>query len=55
MARVERGVVGRLAAIKGAKPVALSAAVVDTPYAFQANADALSEAAIDHYSNGVWT
>jgi len=49
MARVERGVVGRLAASKGAKPAALRAAVVDTPYAFQANADALSEAATDYF------
>jgi len=50
MARVERGVVGRIAAGQGGATAApLRVAVVDTPYAFQANADALSQAAIDYF------
>ena len=50
MARVERGVIGRLAASRGLEPAALRVAIVDTPYAFQANVDALSEAALDYFN-----
>ena len=50
MARVERGVIARLAAARGVEPSAIRVAVIDTPYAFQANAEALSEAALDYFS-----
>jgi cyanophycinase-like exopeptidase len=50
MARVERGVIGRLAAGRALDPAALRVAVIDTPYAFQANAEVLSAAALDYFS-----
>jgi hypothetical protein len=49
MARVERGVIGRLAASRGLEPSTVRVAVIDSPYAFQANADALSAAALDFF------
>jgi hypothetical protein len=50
MARVERGIVARLAAAHGGDAGAIRVAVVDSPYAFQENADALSASALDYFS-----
>jgi cyanophycinase-like exopeptidase len=50
MARVERGVVMRVSAGRDGNPGPLGVAVLDTPYAFQANKDALSEAAVDYFA-----
>jgi cyanophycinase-like exopeptidase len=49
MARVERNVIGRVAAAHAGDTSAVGVAVVDSPYAFQANADALSAAALDYF------
>jgi cyanophycinase-like exopeptidase len=48
MTRVHREVVRRLAANRPAA-ADLKAAIIDTPYGFQSNADALSEAALDFF------
>ncbi len=48
MARVHRAVIARLAAARG-RGKAVRAAVLDTPYGFQENADALSAEALDFF------
>ena len=48
MARVHRYVIGRLAAARD-NGTAVRAAVIDTPYGFQENADALSADALDFF------
>src|SRR5512144_883376 len=48
MARVHRFVIGRLAAARE-RGTAVRAAIVDTPYGFQENADALSADALDFF------
>src|SRR3954452_15639043 len=50
MARVQRGVIARLASARGIEAAAVRVAVVDTPYAFQANAQALSDTALEYFS-----
>lgn len=54
MTRVERAVVGRLAAARDgagahAERRRVRAAIVDTPYGFQSNADALSAEMVEHF------
>jgi cyanophycinase-like exopeptidase len=49
MARVHRSVINRLAEGTRAGASAVRAAVVDTPYGFQENADALSAEAVDFF------
>ena len=48
MARVHRSIISRLAAARG-KGTAVRAAVLDTPYGFQENAEALSAEALDFF------
>lgn len=48
MTRVHRVVIRRLAG-NGADPQTLHAAIIDTPYGFQSNADALTETAVDFF------
>ena len=48
MARVHRHVISRLATARG-RGTAVRAAVIDTPYGFQENADALSADALDFF------
>jgi cyanophycinase-like exopeptidase len=50
MARVERAAIARVAHSRGIDRTTIRVAVLDTPYAFQANAGALSEAALDYFN-----